>query len=63
MISGFETISLSNTPSLENNDNPPTKVILIMVTETNLYQVPREIHDIKVNITIFAIMSISLISL
>ena len=47
---------------LDNDKNPPTKVILFLVTETNLDQVPREIHYIKVNITMVKTMS-KLISL
>ena len=53
----LEIILLSNAPSLENDKNPPTKVLLFLVTETNLYQVPREIHNIKVNIPMVVIMS------
>ena len=49
-------LSSTNAPSLDNNKNPPTNVILLLVTETNLYQVPREIHDIEVIITMVAIM-------
>ena len=57
MISDFGIISLSKVKSLDNDENPPTKVIQFLVTETNLYQVPREIQNIKVNITMVVIMS------
>ena len=53
----MERASFQNFPSLDNDKNPPTKVILFLVTETNLFQVPREIHNIKVNITMVPIMS------
>ena len=57
MISDFRIISLSKVQSMDNYENPPTKVIQFLVTETNLYQVPREIQNIKVNITMVVIMS------
>ena len=57
VISGFEIISVSKAPSLDNDKNPPTKVVLSLVKETNLYKVPREIQNIKVYISVVAIIS------
>ena len=45
VLSDFEIISVSNTPFLDNNKNPHTKIIQFQVTDTNLYQVPREMNN------------------